>query len=78
MYKIHLTFHTKLLRSFIPNDPDRFPAPELPRPGPVFENEDRDGDDYEVESIQDHEKQHEEKENFMCIGKAGRCLTTLG
>jgi len=54
MYKIHPTFHTKLLRPFILNDPDRFPAREPPRPGPVFENEDGDGDDYEVESIWDH------------------------
>ena len=75
MYKIHLTFHAELLTPSIPNDPDRFPAWEPPRPGPVFENEDGDGDNYEVESIRDR---REEKENFMCIGKAGRHLTTHG
>ena len=57
-------FHSKLLRQFIPNDPDRFPAQELHRPGPVFENEDGDRDDYEVESIWDHRETAQRKREF--------------
>ena len=52
MYQIHPVFHAKLLKPAIPNDPNRFPTREPPRPGPVFENP--DGDDYEVEYIRDH------------------------
>ena len=64
MYEIHPTFHMKLLRLFIPNNPDRFPAREPPRPGPIFENEDRDRDDYEVESIWDHREMVRGKREF--------------
>ena len=64
MYKIHLTFHTKPLRPFIPNDPDRFPTQEPPRPGPMFENEDGNGDDYEVEFIRDHREMARGKREF--------------
>jgi hypothetical protein len=30
------TFHTSLLRKFIPNDPNLFPSHVLPQPGPVI------------------------------------------
>ena len=54
MYQIHPVFHAKLLRPATPNDPERFPTREPTRPGPVFENEDGAGDNYEVEYIRDH------------------------
>jgi len=54
MYQIHPVFHAKLLKPAIPNNPDRFPAREPFRPGPVFESEDENGDNYEVEYIWDH------------------------
>jgi RNase H-like domain found in reverse transcriptase/Reverse transcriptase (RNA-dependent DNA polymerase)/Integrase zinc binding domain/Chromo (CHRromatin Organisation MOdifier) domain/Retrotransposon gag protein/Integrase core domain len=47
---IHNVFHTNLLRPYIPNDPDLFPAREPPRPPPVIPEEDR----YEVERIVDY------------------------
>ena len=64
MYKIHPTFHARLLRLFIPNDPDRFPTRELPRLGPMFENEDGNGDDYKVEFIWDHREMAQGKREF--------------
>ena len=54
MYQIHPVFHAKLLNPAIPNDPERFPTREPPRPSPVFENDDGKGDNYEVEYIRDH------------------------
>jgi hypothetical protein len=47
---IHPTFHTKLLRPYIPNDPELFPEREPPRPPPVVP----DDQQYEVERITDH------------------------
>jgi len=54
MYQIHPVFHAKLLKPATPNDPERFPMREPPRPGPVFENSDGNGGNYEVEYIHDH------------------------
>jgi hypothetical protein len=47
---IHNVFHTNLLRPYIPNDPELFPAREPPRPPPVIPEEDQ----YEVERIVDY------------------------
>ena len=54
MYQIHPVFHAKLFKLAMPNDPERFPMREPPPPGPVFENSDGNGDNYEVEYICDH------------------------
>jgi len=50
---IHPTFHVKLLRRYIPNDPKRYPARELARPPPLIPEDNQ----YEVEKILDHHKQ---------------------
>ena len=47
---IHPVFHTKLLRPHVPNDPERFPDREPPRPLPIIPEDEQ----YEVESIVDH------------------------
>ena len=54
MYQIHSAFHAKLLNPATPNDPERFPTREPPWPDLVFENDDGNGDNYEVEYIWDH------------------------
>jgi hypothetical protein len=50
-YKIHPTFHARLLKAAVPNDPELFPKREPARPGPAFPD---DEDEYEVEKILDH------------------------
>ena len=49
-YKIHLTFHTSLLKPAVANDPDQFPHREPPQPDPVFPED----NEYEIERILDH------------------------
>jgi hypothetical protein len=51
-YRIHPTFHARLLRPEVANDPELFPNREPPRPGPAYEEMD---DEYEVEKILDHQ-----------------------
>ena len=50
-YKIHPTFHTRLLKAAVPNDLELFPKREPARPGPAFPD---DEDEYEIERILDH------------------------
>jgi uncharacterized protein YuzE len=50
-YKIHPTFHARLLKAAVPNDPELFPEREPARPGPAFPD---DEDEYEIEKILDH------------------------
>jgi hypothetical protein len=52
-YKIHLTFHAYLLKTAIPNDSELFPARELTRPNPAFEDNE---EEYEIEKILDYKK----------------------
>src|SRR5437667_344563 len=49
-YKIHPTFHAKLLKPAFDNDAELFPNREHARPPPVFEGT----EDYEIEKIIDH------------------------
>jgi len=65
MYQIHPVFHAKLLKLATPNDPERFPAREPPRPGPVFANDDGNGDNYEVEYIRDHRDMAHGREYYI-------------
>ena len=50
-YKIHSTFHARLLKAAIPNDPELFPAREPARPGPAFKDK---KEKYKIEKILDH------------------------
>ena len=50
-YKIHPTFHARLLKAAIPSDPELLPAREPARPGPAFED---DEEEYEIEKVLDH------------------------
>jgi hypothetical protein len=52
-YKIHLTFHARLLKAAIPNDPELFPARESTRPGLAFEDNE---EEYEIENILDYKE----------------------
>jgi len=52
-YKIHPTFHARLLKAAVPNDPESFPAREPARPGPAFDD---DEEEYEIEKILDHKE----------------------
>ncbi len=52
--KVFPTFHASLLKPYHPNDPDRFPSRENPRPGPIVTE---DGvEEYEVEAILDRRR----------------------
>src|ERR1700686_4052563 len=55
---IHPTFHTKLLRKYVPNNPDLFPAREPGRPPPIIPEDDR----YEVEEIRDSRRRYRRNE----------------
>ena len=46
----HPVFHTKLLKPFTPNDENKFPLREPPRPGPVVPEDEQ----YIVEKILEH------------------------
>jgi hypothetical protein len=50
-YKIHPTFHARLLKPSIANDAEKFPGREPSRPGPAFDDDD---EEYEIEKILDH------------------------
>jgi hypothetical protein len=45
-YKIHPTFYARLLKPFVDNNPELFPARESPRPGPAYDDTD---DEFEIE-----------------------------
>jgi hypothetical protein len=47
---IHPNFHAKLLRPYVPNDPDQFPAREPARPPPIIPEDNQ----YIVDHIRDH------------------------
>jgi hypothetical protein len=47
---IHPNFHAKLLRPYVPNDPDQFPAHEPARPPPIIPEDNQ----YIVDHIRDH------------------------
>jgi hypothetical protein len=50
-YKIHPTFHARLLRPEVANNPELFPNREPARPGPAYDDDD---EEYEIEKILDH------------------------
>jgi hypothetical protein len=52
-YKIHLTFHARLLKTAIPNDLELFPARELTRLSSAFENNE---EEYKIENILDYKE----------------------
>jgi hypothetical protein len=61
-YKIHPTFHARLLKPAVPNDPEMFPAREPSRPGPAFDDDD---EEYEIEKILDHQVNARGKRKFL-------------
>jgi hypothetical protein len=58
---IHPSFHTKLLKPFVPNDPEQFPAREPPRPLPIIPEDKQ----WEVEAILDHRIRYRRKEYLI-------------
>ena len=65
MYQIHPIFHAKLLKPAMRNDLERFLMREPTRSGPVFENNDGGGDNYEVEYIRDHRDMAQGREYYI-------------
>ena len=53
---IHPNFHSSLLRSYHPNDPEQFPKREPPRPDPVIPDDPEDAQ-YTIERLIDHRPQ---------------------
>jgi len=51
-YKIHPTFHARLLKPAITNKPELFPNWEPPWPGLAYDDSE---DEYEIEKILDHQ-----------------------
>jgi hypothetical protein len=58
---IYPVFHAKLLRKYIPNDPELFPSREPTRPPPVIPEDDR----WEVEEIRDIREKRGKKEYLV-------------
>jgi hypothetical protein len=58
---IHPSFHAKLLRPFVPNDPEQFPSREPPRPPPLIPEDDQ----WEVEAILDERTRYRRKEYLV-------------
>jgi hypothetical protein len=52
-YKIHPTFHARLLKAAIPNDLELFPAREPIHPSSAFEDNE---EEYEIENILDYKE----------------------
>ena len=58
---IHPSFHAKLLRPFVPNDPEQFPAREPARPSPLIPEDNQ----WEMGAILDERKRYRRKEYLV-------------
>jgi hypothetical protein len=58
---IHPVFHTKLLRKYVPNDPELFPSREPTRPPPVIPEDDR----WEVEELRDVKERRGNRKEYL-------------
>jgi hypothetical protein len=58
---VYPVFHAKLLRKYVPNDPELFPSREPTRPPPVIPEDDR----WEVEEIRDFKDRRGKKEYLV-------------